>query len=384
LSSFCPKLSPPIYLSHKTDNYQCYRAPALISIPGSQTIMVFVEGRNGSSSVDECGNGGPPVKDIVMRRSKDGGVSWEAQRTLFDGRCIGNYECGYPSAVYDQQTSTTWLMYSSGSGTLVSFSTDEGQTWAKASNTSLETLDPNAKNPSVGHGIQLTSLCSGDKAGRLILPWVCGTHSLDPAPLASTYSCLVYSDDHGKSWVLGAIALAGTRESELIQVAECSKSKGGVLYSNQRNEESTSSEGHRAYSWSYDAGETFASNGIDPQLTEPVTSSWIGIVASVARLPPTASGSSDLIIFSDPASTAARSDLAYRYSSLTGSGNVTWSTSIMIHSGPAGYSDLGMPSVSNLVHKSMAQPELLVVYENGLTGEEYFQRVSIQTLTIAA
>jgi len=366
---FVPFVSAVDLFLAQQGGFICYRIPALLSIPGTNVSLVFVEGRNNASSLSACGDN-TNVKSIVMRRSTDGGATWAAQKTLFDCACGSGYECGYPSAVYDRDTNTTWLMLSTGKGTMVSSSTDQGTTWATPTNTPILGLDSFAKNPSSGHGIQLTTLCPGDKTGRLILPWVCGAHSYAAGSDSLYHSCLVYSDDHGKSWVLGASSLNGTREHEVIQTANCQPGQsGGALYSNQRNYQGDANTlGYRAYSWSFNGGATFNVSGYDTALTEPVTSQWVGIVASVLRLPPQGSGT-DVLVFSDPSEKDARANLTARISTDNAK---TWGKNVSIHSGPGGYTDLQV----------LSNGQIGVAYENGQSNEPYFQRISFSTFSV--
>jgi len=308
--------------------FNCYRTPAVVRLANSH-LMVFVEGRIGSSNVSQCGLASSK-KSIVARISPDNGRTWNPPVALFDCKCGSGYECGYPSVVTDLITKTTWLMYSGGTGTQVTSSTD-GLTWATP--TSLH-IDENAKNPSVGHGIQLDNTCGNTNVGRLLLPFVCGQHSLLRDQASPYHSCIAYSDDNGKSWKLGAIAQAGSREAELLQTSNCKSGMGQSIYLSERNYQGPQPLGRRLYSWSSDSGQTFSSEGLDPQLIEPVTKDWTGIVASVLRFK---TPSTEYILFSDTDNPSDRRNVTIRSSTDFGK---SWSAGITVYSGPSSYTDM--------------------------------------------
>jgi len=263
-----------------------------------------------------------------MRKSSDLGKTWGDEIDLFDCKCGSGNECGYPSVVVDSVNKVMWLMYSGGTGTMVTRSTDNGGTWSTPAKLQVDTF---AKNPSVGHGIQLKPLCGPQYSGRLILPWVCGEHSLKRA--SPYHSCLVYSDDHGSSWKLGAIAQAGSRESEIIQLSTCNGT-GQTVYTSERNYAGPTPHGERLYSISSDSGVSYSVEGIDKQLVEPVTPDWTGIVASILTL---TNNNKEYVLFSDPDSNDSRSNLTIKIST---DHAATWPTSMVIDSGPSSYSDM--------------------------------------------
>jgi sialidase-1 len=225
-------------------------------------------------------------------------------------------------------------MYSGGAGTYIVKSTDNGDTWSTP--VVLKGLPSFAKNPSVGHGIQLTPLCGQQHVGRLILPWVCGAHSLMSKNQASLYhSCLVYSDDHGSTWNLGLTAQEGSREAELLQVDSCQSGKGQTIYVTERNFQGPTPYGHRLFSWSYDSGNSTSVDGVDPELIEPVTHDWTGVVASAIAF--TAANNKQYILFSDPDSPNERINVSIRASSDLAK---TWSKALVVDSGQSSYTDM--------------------------------------------
>ena len=109
------------------------------------------------------------------------------------------------------------------------------------------------------HGIQMRN-------GRIVIP---ANHREIKQNAADEddydHSHVIYSDDHGASWVLGASADRHTNESTVLETAD------GWLYINSRNQYS-SIEGvtyHRRAAWSNDGGENFSPSISDAGLPEP-------------------------------------------------------------------------------------------------------------------
>merc|ERR1712151_341721 len=83
-----------------------------------------------------------------------------------------------------------------------------------------------------------------------------------------SYSHLIYSDNGGDDWKIGA--LSPTRTTNECTVAELSN---GTLVVNSRNyvdQESKSGPTHRAISWSNDAGESLSEAYFAASLPDPI------------------------------------------------------------------------------------------------------------------
>src|SRR5438552_1926843 len=133
------------------------------------TVLAICEGRKKSTS--DSGN-----IDLVLRRSTDGGKTWEPLRVIIDD---GDNTAGNPCPVVDRQTGTIWLPFCRNNReVLVTFSRDEGETWSKPENITSQVSEPRwtwyATGP--GHGIQL-------RDGRLLVPC---DHKLDKASKQQT------------------------------------------------------------------------------------------------------------------------------------------------------------------------------------------------------
>ena len=95
------------------------------------------------------------------------------------------------------------------------------------------------------------------KGGRLVIP---ANHA--EAGTAVHQSHVVYSDDGGAHWTLGASAGAGTNESQIVELAD------GRLLLNMRNHP-PKPENFRLVATSTDGGRTLSETTADRALIEP-------------------------------------------------------------------------------------------------------------------
>jgi sialidase-1 len=187
-----------------------YRIPGIVVTPNG-SVLAYAEARNNSRS--DWGE-----FKIYLRRSTDGGKTWEPPEhiahhgTRLEGNPhkkddVGAHEqtVNNPVAVVDRETGTIEFLYCVNYTRCFSMrSTDDGLTWSKpvditaAFDPFREKYDWKAIATGPGHGIQL-------KNGRLVVPiWLAYGKDGDHAPSAVA---TIYSDDHGKTWQAGEIAL---------------------------------------------------------------------------------------------------------------------------------------------------------------------------------
>jgi sialidase-1 len=303
------------------DGYHTYRIPAL-AVSREGTMLAFCEGRvNGRGDAGEI--------HLMLRRSADGGRTWEPMRRIV---ADGTMTCGNPCPVVDARDGTIWLPFcknlEEGDQDLIlqgkaprtvwmTHSRDDGVTWAEP----VE-ITPDVKAPAwtwyatgPTHGIQLRS-------GRLLIPCdhQVGTHYVRDDP---RHSHVIYSDDAGQSWHIGGIVDESTNESVAVEALD------GSVYINCRN---YGGGNRRAYAWSHDGGTTFGERRYDDALTEPVCQ------ASMVRLSGVDDGEPGRVLFANPASTA-RERMTVRMSL---DECRTWPIARMVHAGPAAYSDLAV------------------------------------------
>jgi len=279
-----------IYRSTRRQGSHTYRIPALL-VSKKGTLLAFAEARR---------SGGSDTADIdtVVRRSEDSGKTWGPEIIVFDE---GKNVAGNPCPVVDQSTGRIWILTTWNSGKIsegrikaglgedsrrvfVMYSDDDGKTWAEPNEITASVKRKHwswyATGP--GAGIQLER---GKHKGRLIIP--CDHKALPEGKPHTYHSHVVYSDDHGKTWQIGAVSDVGLNECEAVELED------GSVMVNSRNHGFDSN--HRGVSISKDGGETFSSFCRDPKLLEPRCQ------ASIRRYRWTVNDKPGVILFSNPA-----------------------------------------------------------------------------------
>src|SRR5438105_3944969 len=88
----------PVFVSGR-DGYHTYRIPSLL-VTAKGTLLAFCEGR-------KTGRGDAGDIDLLLRRSRDGGKTWEKTQVVWDD---GDNTCGNPCPVLGARTGTIWLL----------------------------------------------------------------------------------------------------------------------------------------------------------------------------------------------------------------------------------------------------------------------------------
>jgi sialidase-1 len=308
--------------------YHTYRIPALVrSMQG--TLLAFCEGRK--NNILDHGD-----IDLVLRRSHDNGETWGPLQIVCDE---GRNTIGNPSPVVDRSTGTVWLLFCRNNlNVLVTRSDDDGSTWAEPQDITRYvkpfTWAWYATGP--GHGIQLSS-------GRLLVP-------CDHSEGLSMYSHVIYSDDHGMSWMLGGSADPKTDESMAVERTD------GSVYLTMRN---SLFKKMRAFTVSSDGGQTWQPVKPAPELIDPVCQ------ASILRLAMQPHLGRDRICFLNPADELRRKlTIRVSYDDCN-----TWSVSRLLEEGPSGYSDMTL----------LADGRIGALYETGLLV--YHERIVFRRLS---
>jgi sialidase-1 len=228
-----------------------------------------------------------------------------------------------------QASRTVWVMTSG----------DDGATWSKPREITREVKQADWTWYATGPGIGIQT-----RSGRLVIP---ANHA--EAATGVHRSHLIYSDDHGRRWKIGASADAGTNESQVVELAD------GRLMLNMRNHP-PKPENFRLVAISTDGGVTLSSAAIDRALIEPPAQ------ASLLRVP----GRRPRLLFANPAS-AKRERMTLRFSNDDGQ---TWPAARVIHDGPAAYSSLAM----------LRDASIGLLYERG--ERSAYERITFTRLTL--
>jgi sialidase-1 len=343
--------------------YQTYRIPALV-VSTRGTVLAFCEGR-------KEGPGDAGLIHELLRRSFDNGKTWANTQIVVQQLGM---TCGNPCPVVDRTSGTIFLLFcknpkSKGTTEDVAVftrrtvwltrSADDGATWSAPEDLTAAIKKPNwtwyATGP--GHGIQLAS-------GRLIAP-CCHAVRVNLKPDDPAFSHVIYSEDHGKTWLLGGEVGPGGDESMAVETFD------GSLYLSCRNPKEA---GHRAYARSRDGGLTFGPRQVDMTLPEPPC--WGGCQGSLVRFDLGGKPARRGVLFANPIlgdPKAVRMKMTVRVSY---DDCKTWSAGRTLYPGPAAYSDLTVAPDGTI----------LCLYERGLTffcDNLTLARFNIEWLTAA-
>lgn len=196
------------------DGIAAYRIPGVVVTPKGSALAYCEARREGRSDFGEI--------EIRLRRSTDGGRTWEPSRQIahLGERIEGNprkavggekeQTVGNPVAIVDRDTGAVEFLYCVNYSRCFSMrSLDDGQTWTEpveitgAFEKFREHHDWKVIATGPGHGIQLRS-------GRLVVPvWLAFGKEGDHRPSAVA---TIYSDDHGRSWTAGEIVVPPSNE----------------------------------------------------------------------------------------------------------------------------------------------------------------------------
>ncbi|MFD5655373.1 exo-alpha-sialidase [Streptomyces sp. NPDC127039] len=267
---------------------------------------------------------------IMVRRSTDGGTTWQAQQVVRKDAAPKGY--GDPSLLVDRETGRIFLFYAAGvnqgfAGSATgndesdpdvlqadySYSDDDGLTWKH------ERITADIKNPAwggmfaaSGEGIQLRH---GQYAGRLIQQYAIRNNG-------KNYAVSAYSDDHGATWKMGTPVGPGGDENKTVELSD-----GRVMLNNR-------SAPYRTVAYSTDGGVTYTPFQQDTELPDPANN------GSITRFAPDVDAShprASWLMFSNTATTNSRSNLTVRLSCDNGQ---NWPIRKTVESGAAAYSTL--------------------------------------------
>ncbi|MEZ6039505.1 MAG: serine hydrolase [Planctomycetaceae bacterium] len=327
------------------DGVALYRIPG-IAVSQNGTLLAYCEARRNSSS--DWGE-----IEVHLRRSLDSGRTWlPPQRIAHRGERIeGNprkksggekeQTVNNPVAIVDAQTGHIEFLYCVNYARCFHIrSTDDGETFSEPIEIT-DTFEAFRKHydwkviaTGPGHGVQLKH---GDKAGRLVVPiWLAYGNTGDHKPSASA---TIYSDDHGRTWHAGEIAVPDEGEfSDPNETMVTELDDGRVMLVTR----SVSKPNRKLITYSKDGATGWSKPVFHPQLMEPVC------MASVIAHP----SQPGMVLFSNPhtvgldangkevaAGRGKRKNLSIKLSTDYGQ---TWSVSRTLEAGPSAYSDLAV------------------------------------------
>jgi sialidase-1 len=348
-----------------TEGYALYRIPGVI-VTKRGTALAYCEARRtGKSDWDTI--------DIMLRRSTDGGRTWEPRHKIADipGPKVKNpVALAQKLAAPDDVTYNNPVAIAARDG-MVHFlfcleyarcfymrSDDDGLSWSRPREitSTFESFRPEydwrvlATGP--GHGIELQS-------GRLVVPvWIStgtGGHAHRPS-----VASVIYSDDRGKTWQRGEIAGPNTEEWVIPNETVVVELADGRVMLNMRSE----SKAHRRLvTISPDGTTQWSRPRFDEALLEPIC------MASILRVSAQPTSDRNRIVFANPHNLARadgkeepgkgrdRKNLSIKLSYDEGQ---TWPVNKSLEPGYSAYSDLAL----------LPDGTILCFYERGRKSDE--------------
>ncbi len=287
-----------------SEGYHTYRIPGIVST-NKDTLLAFCEGR-------KTGRGDHGDLDLVLRRSTDGGKTWQPMQLVYEEGDSEKITIGNPCPVVDRTTGTIWLPFCRNNDRVfMTNSTDDGKTWATPVEITKDVKKPEwrwyATGP--GHGIQLQS-------GRLVIPCDC-----NDIRDKKQHSLVFYSDDRGQTWKLGGVTEAAMDECEVVELVDKS------LLLCMRNYRG---KNRRAFATSSDAGLTWSEPTHHEQVFCPTCQ------ASIERYTLKPPAAKNRLLYCGPGG-PGRTNMTIRLSYDEGK---SWPVAKVIRNGPAAYSDL--------------------------------------------
>ena len=361
--------------------YKLYRIPGIV-VTKAGTVLAYTEARKFTG-------GDWDTIDVQLRRSTDGGKTFSPPQNIahWDGPITRNpvaierkqgkvddVTYNNPVAIADRNGDVHFLFCIDYMRVFYMKSTDDGKTFSKPVEitSAFDKFKPEyawrvvATGP--GHGIQL-------KNGLLLVPvWLSlGQRGNGHGPsVCST----IYSDDHGKTWHAGDIAVHDTadfpspNETDAIQLAD------GRVMLNVR----TAGKNLRTIVTSKDGATHWSEPKLQQDLPDPIC------YAGLVRFSTKKTGGKNRILFSNPDNLTRkdgkdqpgkdRRNLTIRMSYDEGA---TWPVKKVLEPGIAGYSDLAV----------LPDGTILCMYETGssappngtATREEILARFNLEWLT---
>jgi sialidase-1 len=335
----------------RSAGYHNYRIPGVV-VTANGVVLAYCEARGGT------GGDWDPI-DILLRRSRDGGNSWEPPVCIASHRDYGAGPVNNVACIADRTPGVVHLVYCHNyARCFYRKSEDDGATFAEPVDITAtfdafrSEYDWNVLATGPGHGTQLRN-------ERLVMPvWLSTGGRAHRPSVVST----VYSDDGGRSWERGEMVVRhGERFVNPSETALVELSDGSVM----ANIRSESPEHRRVVAVSPDGATRWSEPAFDDALFDPVC------MGSLGRW----SWEPNRILFVHP--NTLEQTLPGRWSRAFDRKNVTvrlseddgrtWPYAKPVESGPSAYADLA----------AAADGTAFCFYECGYVGERMTDTASL-------
>ena len=275
--------------------------------------------------------GRPAEHSYKVRRSEDGGETWEPAMTIAEPGFHGG------GALVDERSGNVLVFVDDAhpprtpqktlEGLEVYRSKDHGNTW--------ERIDVTIHSDEHGN-VAARHMCEagitlryGPKAGRLLRPARVYYGNVGAHPRG--YNTAIYSDDGGTTWRPSApFPALGTGEGTLAELSD------GRIYYNSRRHWAPEGENARMRwtAFSDDSGETWKNLSVSTVLPDGAQHRDYGLMAGLVRLPV---AGRDILVFSNIISARGRQN-GHVWASFDG--GRTWPIKRQVDEGPFAYSSL--------------------------------------------
>lgn len=357
-------------------DYALYRIPVIVVAPRTGAILAFCEAR-------ASGGGDWGKIDLLMRRSTDGGKSWDAPRKLVEPPAgieknpvaveqklgkNGGVTMSNVVAIADAKDGVLHVLY------CVEYarcfyvrSDDDGKTFSEPVEITAAFEGFRKDYPwrvlatGPGHSIRL-------KTGRLVVPVWLSTGGAGAKGHGHRPSCVatIFSDDAGRTWKAGGIVANDPNPINPSEATLAELSDGRVMM-NLRHEGTREAPAvkdrstWRGISISPDGASAWTPVALDRALAEPIC------MGSLLRIRD-ASGTNLLFSNPDNPNDHRRRNLSIH---ISGDDGKTWPAKRVIDPGVSGYSDLAASDDGKFIY---------CFYERGTTTDERHNDVAALTL----
>jgi hypothetical protein len=293
--------------------------------------------------------GGTTPIDIIMRRSRDNGTTWDSAKVIAH---IANKGCSDPALVTDRVTGTVWCLFASNNGLFASTPTNRIEvTYVKSNDNGVTWTAPAVISSQIyATGWYAAWVASGSacqtRAGML-----CAAIGVRENSGSVISNFMIYSNDHGATW-----HSEQNRASATGDEAKVLDRNDGTIMMNIRNAQ------YRKIALSADSGRTWGTPYLDSGLIDPTCNADLIRYTSVLDV-----YNKNRILFSNPASTS-RQNMTVRLSYDEGK---TWPVSRVITSGASAYSALTIINDGSIG----------LFYEKGSAIQMVFARFSLEWLS---